>query len=423
MKKYKVGYVAGVFDLFHVGHLNLIEKAKERCDFLIVGVLTDELVMKNKNILPYIPFEERLRIVGSLKDVDRAVRIDDSNIQKMDAWERYHFDCLFSGDDYRGNKYWEEDKASLNVVGSNIEFFPYTKSTSSTQIRKAMGLASFNAPAEGKSDNKERLGKRTACECMGNTLKIWAHRGCSYTYPENTLLSFRKAAELGGLTGIETDIQLTKDGHLVMIHDESIDRTTNGHGCVRDFTLDELKQFEIYTGNNIDPEHIPTIEEALDLLSGPLQKGLLLNIELKNSFFSYERMEEKIIKIIEERGLNENIVYSSFSIKSMAWIKKLNPKAHTAILGGAVSDLYWRYRNLCDVEALHPIVGGMDVEPKLLKQSGMPIRAWMRAPLFTDRAKMCGEETKEEIVNTSELQAKGITDIFVNEPEKYLKSM
>lgn len=424
MKKYKTGYIAGVFDLFHVGHLNLIERAKEKCDFLIVGVLTDELVHKNKNIRPYIPFEERLRIVGALKSVDRAVGVDDSNIQKMDAWKQFHFDCLFSGDDYRGNKYWIMDKAALNAVGSNIEFFPYTKSTSSTQIRKAMGVESTAVPATGNTEatNKEMAGKE-------QPMKIWAHRGCSYDYPENTLLSFSKAAELldQGLSGIETDIQLTKDGHMVVIHDESIDRTTDGHGCVRDYTLEELKRFNIYSGDPEHPEHIPTIEEALDLLEEPMRRGLRLNIELKNSFFSYEGLEEKILRLIDERELNESIVYSSFSLKSMTWLKHLNPKAHTGILGGAVSDLYWRYRKVSDAEALHPIVDGMDVEPRLLRESGMPIRAWMRAPLFMDRIEK--ESTWETIIlkdlstplaDTGELKKLGITDVFVNEPGKYL---
>ncbi len=138
MKEYKIGYIAGVFDLFHIGHLNLIRKAKERCEYLIVGVLEDELVVHFKGNKPYIPFEERLDIIGALKYVDKAVGVSMSNIDKMAAWEIYKFDCLFSGDDYAGNESWIIDKKRLNQVGSDIQFFPYTKSTSSTQIKKAM---------------------------------------------------------------------------------------------------------------------------------------------------------------------------------------------------------------------------------------------------------------------------------------------
>lgn len=138
MKTYRTGYIAGVFDLFHVGHLNLLKRAKERCEYLIVGVLTDELVVKFKHNPPYIPFEERKQILEAIVYVDEVVAVTEQNHEKMKAWEMYHFDCLFSGDDYSGNEYWIQDKKSLNEKGSNIEFFPYTKSTSSTMIKEAI---------------------------------------------------------------------------------------------------------------------------------------------------------------------------------------------------------------------------------------------------------------------------------------------
>lgn len=138
MKKYKVGYVAGVFDLFHIGHLNLIRRAKEQCDFLIAGVLEDELVMRFKNKYPYIPFEERIQIVEALKYVDQAVRVDITNIDKMDAWQAFKFDCFFSGDDWKDSPSWIQDKRNLMEVGSNLEYFSYTQSTSSTQLREAI---------------------------------------------------------------------------------------------------------------------------------------------------------------------------------------------------------------------------------------------------------------------------------------------
>lgn len=136
MKDYNIGYIAGVFDLFHIGHLNLIKKAKTKSEYLIVGVLTDELVIHFKGKAPYIPFEERLEIISSLRYVDKAVPVTMNNIDKMAAWEYYKYDCLFSGDDYINNDTWIMDKKRLNQVGSDILFFPYTKSTSSTQIKK-----------------------------------------------------------------------------------------------------------------------------------------------------------------------------------------------------------------------------------------------------------------------------------------------
>lgn len=104
-------------------------------------------------------------------------------------------------------------------------------------------------------------------------MKIWAHRGCSQMYPENTLISFSKACEINGLAGIELDIQLTKDNHMVVIHDERVDRTTNGSGYVKDFTLDKLKKLKIRSVNR-SQEHIPTIQEVLDLIEPKLREGM-----------------------------------------------------------------------------------------------------------------------------------------------------
>ncbi|MDU3801896.1 MAG: adenylyltransferase/cytidyltransferase family protein [Paraclostridium bifermentans] len=136
LKKYKTGYIAGVFDLFHIGHLNVLRNAKDRCDSLRVGVLSDELVEHFKGKKPYIPDLERMEIIKNIKCVDDVVKVTFENINKMDAWNLYHFDCLFSGDDWKGHESWNIDKQKLNEVGSNIEFFNYTNGTSSTQIKK-----------------------------------------------------------------------------------------------------------------------------------------------------------------------------------------------------------------------------------------------------------------------------------------------
>lgn len=143
MKKYKIGYIAGVFDLFHIGHLNLIRNAKNECEHLIVGVLTDELVVKYKRNFPYIPEKERLEIISALKYVDEAVLVDKTNINKIDAWNLYHFDCLFSGDDWKNEPSWIRDQQKLRELGSDIFFFEYTKSTSSTQIKRAMEINNY----------------------------------------------------------------------------------------------------------------------------------------------------------------------------------------------------------------------------------------------------------------------------------------
>lgn len=137
-KKYNIGYVNGVFDLFHVGHLRLLKKSKDMCNYLIVGVLTDELVKHFKNHFPCIPYEQRCEIIEGLKYVDKVVKVDFNNIDKIEAWKLYHYDCLFSGDDYVNNPVWIEDKKKLNKLNSDIYFFNYTNEVSSTKIREKM---------------------------------------------------------------------------------------------------------------------------------------------------------------------------------------------------------------------------------------------------------------------------------------------
>lgn len=142
-KKYHVGYIAGVFDLFHVGHLNMFKRAKEQCDYLIVGVVTDEGVRKNKNTEPFVPFAERIEMVQSCKYVDEAVEIPLDYAGTREAYRRYHFDCQFSGSDYVDNPDWLGEKTFLEKNGADMVFFPYTQSTSSTKLKKLIdkGLA------------------------------------------------------------------------------------------------------------------------------------------------------------------------------------------------------------------------------------------------------------------------------------------
>ncbi len=134
-KRYHIGYVAGVFDLFHVGHLNLLRRAKKQCDYLIVGVVTDEQVINIKKTRPYISFDERIAIVQSCRYVDEAVEIPVDKPGTEDAFYRYHFDVQFSGSDYQDDPFWLAKKAFLQQHGSDLIFFPYTQGTSSTEIK------------------------------------------------------------------------------------------------------------------------------------------------------------------------------------------------------------------------------------------------------------------------------------------------
>ncbi len=133
MKKYKVGYTDGTYDLFHVGHLNIIEAAKQYCEYLIVAVHGDEVVKERKDA-PVIGEEDRRRIVAAIKDVDQAeiTRFRD----KKKLWELYHFDVIFIGDDYKGTRWWNQFEKELNEVGVDVIYLPYTQSVSTTKIRQ-----------------------------------------------------------------------------------------------------------------------------------------------------------------------------------------------------------------------------------------------------------------------------------------------
>tara|TARA_Y100000996_G_C22519807_1_gene641976 strand:+ start:300 stop:722 length:423 start_codon:yes stop_codon:yes gene_type:complete len=134
MKKV-IGYTTGVFDLFHIGHLNILKKAKSMCDELIVGVTTDKLVLY-KNKKPVIPFKERIKIVESIKYVDKAV--PQKNMNKILAWKEHKFNKMFVGDDWKGTDKWNELEIKFIKLNVKIIYFPYTKGTSSTLINNTL---------------------------------------------------------------------------------------------------------------------------------------------------------------------------------------------------------------------------------------------------------------------------------------------
>lgn len=138
MKKYLIGYTTGVFDLFHIGHLNILKNAKQQCDFLIVGVSTDELV-KYKGKKAVIPHQERMEIVKSICYVDKVVSQD--NMDKLSAWKKYKFNVMFVGSDWKGTDKWNAYQDEFSQVGVDIVYFPYTKSTSSTILREKLKMS------------------------------------------------------------------------------------------------------------------------------------------------------------------------------------------------------------------------------------------------------------------------------------------
>lgn len=133
MKKPIVGYTTGVFDMFHIGHLNILRNAKKQCDYLIVGVSTDQLVETYKNHRPIISFEERKEIVEAIRYVDKVV--PQTSLSKMQAWNELHFDVLFHGDDWKNTPMYKEIESELAAVNCRVVFVPHTEGVSSTKLR------------------------------------------------------------------------------------------------------------------------------------------------------------------------------------------------------------------------------------------------------------------------------------------------
>lgn len=241
-------------------------------------------------------------------------------------------------------------------------------------------------------------------------MKIWAHRGCCTQYPENTLTAFAAACRYD-IAGIELDIQLTADGELVVIHDEKVDRTTNGTGMVKDFTLAELQKLEIAAPDG-QVEHIPTMAAVFDLLAPVCrERGLYINIELKNSIVPYPGMEEKILSLVAEKGLAPYIIYSSFNPDSIVRIKQLDPTVQTGILASRLMDCC-RLEAPTNADALHCNVRALDADaPRSWTQA--PIRAWNGSEPFYPNT------TPSEPFDVAVLEAQGVTDIIVNQPELY----
>jgi len=132
------GYTTGVFDMFHIGHLRILERSKAACDQLIVGITTDELSMEEKGKCPIVPFAERRQIVSALRCVDLTV--PQTSMDKYAAWQNLRFDRMFVGSDWKGTTRWNELERQFAAVGVDIVYFPYTDSTSSTELRMSLEL-------------------------------------------------------------------------------------------------------------------------------------------------------------------------------------------------------------------------------------------------------------------------------------------
>ena len=205
--------------------------------------------------------------------------------------------------------------------------------------------------------------------------KIFAHRGASGYAPENTLEAFRLAMEQGA-DGMELDVHLTKDGEVVVIHDETLDRTSNGHGNVRDYTLEELKKFSFHNHmEKYQGVQIPTLKEVLNLVKNSCMK---VNIELKTGIYWYEGIEEKTMDIVKTMGMEDRVIYSSFNHYSIQKVLEQNSDAETAYLFSDVPLNMEKYAKDTGVKGLHPAVYHLKMADFLetYMKSGLKVRVW-----------------------------------------------
>lgn len=227
-------------------------------------------------------------------------------------------------------------------------------------------------------------------------MKIFAHRGYSGKYPENTLLAFEKALETG-CYGIELDVHLTQDGKLVILHDETVDRTTNGSGSVHNLTLDAIKLLDAGHGQTI-----PTLDEYLDLTAG---SDIVTNIELKTDVVEYPLLEEKVVETVQKRRLEHRVILSSFNHRSVLKAKQAAPQIPCAFLCGTPFNVTEIARKMHEsgVEYLHPYLN-------LLTAQTLQDIAFWRLPIHVwtvDRPK-----------DAQWLAAAGTAGIFTNQPEQ-----
>lgn len=212
-------------------------------------------------------------------------------------------------------------------------------------------------------------------ECRMGNIQILAHRGLSANAPENTIVSFRKALEANA-DGIEFDVQITKDKKLVVIHDEKVDRTTNGHGFVRDYTYGELKLLDAggWFSEEYSSQRIPSLIEVLELVK---DSDSVIHIELKNSFIGHKEMAQKVLEVIEQYNLQSRVVISSFNHQAVKTFNELGCNIETAILFEGVLSNPIEYLKEIGAKSIHTSINSLN--PSLLdilKKNNIKVRCY-----------------------------------------------
>jgi len=237
-------------------------------------------------------------------------------------------------------------------------------------------------------------------------MKIFAHRGYSKKYPENTCIAFQKAAELN-IFGVEFDVHLTADQQLVVIHDETIDRTSTGTGFVKDMTLAELEKYDYgrWFGEQFAGQKIPTLREVLTIFE---ETQHVLNIEIKSDIFEYEGIEQLIAQEIEAFGMHNRVIISSFNHESIQRFHQFHPTIQTAVLFSSLVTNIEHYVKTINSGALH--IWYFHANRKIIRDAlanGATIRAF----------------TVNDVKIAKELQTLGVEAIFTDDPGVMLERL
>lgn len=239
---------------------------------------------------------------------------------------------------------------------------------------------------------------------MYKSLNI-AHRGFSACYPENTMMAFKKAVD-AGCSGIETDIHMTKDGVIVICHDETLDRTTDGNGFIKDYTYNQIREFDagVKFGKKFKGQKVPSLDELLNYVK---DKNLFINLELKNDIVHYDNLEKKTIDKIYEYKLQNNVILSSFNHYSMVKVKEYDNSIKTGLLYAATLYKGGAYARNVGAYALHPFFPSVMQKEVVteIKKEGIMINAYT----------VNKEEDMKKLIQL------GIDGIITNYPDKLNK--
>ena len=307
------------------------------------------------------------------------------------------------------------DKRSFPIISvgcSKVEYFPDKKPEGSTRYMRKLGDVTQDlwdvlvVTPEKRRLEFVRFGAGED-RSVRPEVKVWAHRGASGYAPENTLEGFTLAVDMKA-DGVELDVQLTKDGQLVVTHDEQISRVSDGTGRVVDYTLEELKQFNF---NKTHPEYadvckIPTLREVLELLQ---DTGMTINIELKTGVNFYSGIEKKVVELVHEMGWQNRILYSSFNHCSVLKVREYDPDAKIAFLYMEQLSHVAEYALMNKVYAVNPSVlcTTLQDEMRMCREKNVNVNVWT--------------------VNTEEdmrrLKAMGVNAVITNYPDRARRIM